>query len=245
MINLMQGDCLERMKEIPEKSIDAIICDPPFNIVEKIGKNIHIFRQAEKQIDTSISADSMSFDVGFDQISWLSIAAKRLKKGGNFLIFNDWENLGEIAKEARRIGLKVKMIGHWQKTNPCPAEWGRRFVAGREYYIHLAKGGCNTFNTDKPHNGCFEMPLTKPSEKKSGKHPNQEPIKLMSDIIELLTNAGDLILDPFMGSGTTGVACVNLNRNFIGIELDENYFSIAQQRINQAWIARMDDEGVK
>lgn len=234
MINLMLGDCLDRMKEIQYKSVDAIICDPPFNIVEKIGKNIHLFRQASKQADTSISAESMAFDIGFDQISWLEVASKRLKKGGNFLIFNDWENLGDIAKEARRIGLKVKMIGHWQKTNPCPAEWGRRFVAGREYYIHLTNGGRNTFNTDKPHNGCFEMPLTRPSEKVCGKHPNQKPIKLMSEIIEVLTNAGDLVLDPFMGSGTTGVACVNLNRNFIGIELDEGYFNIAQERIQKA-----------
>lgn len=234
MINLMLGDCLERMNEIPDGSVDAIICDPPFNIVEKIGSNIHIFRQSQKQLNSSISEKSMSFDVGFDQITWIEIAAKKLRKGGNFLIFNDWENMGDIAKEARRIKLTVKCLCHWQKTNPTPAEWQRRWVAGREYFLHLSKGVGNTFNVDKIHNGCYTMPLTKPSEKSNGKHPNQKPIKLMSDLVEALTNAKDVVLDPFMGSGTTGVACVNLNRNFIGIELDEGYFNIAKQRIEGA-----------
>jgi site-specific DNA-methyltransferase (adenine-specific) len=235
-VNLMLGDCLERMKEIPDGSIDAIICDPPFNIVEKVGKNIHIFRQAEKQQGASISRESMSFDVGFDQISWLESAAKTLKKSGNFIIFNDWENLGEIAKEARRLKLKVKMIGHWQKPNPVPAEWGRRFVSGREYFIHLTKGGKNTFNVSKLHFGEFNIPLTPKSEKKHGKHPNQKPLRLMTELVGILTNEGDIVLDPFMGSCSTGVACVNSSRNFIGIELNEGYFKISQDRINDALI---------
>lgn len=230
---LMQGDCLERMKEIPDGSVDAIICDPPFNIVEKIGKNMHIFRQALKQENSSISESSMAFDIGFDQISWIKYASSKLKKGGNFIVFNDWENMGEIAKEARNCGLKVKMMGHWQKPNPTPAEWRRRFVAGREYFLHLTKGGKNTFNTDSLHFGEFNIPLTPKSEKSHGKHPNQKPIRLMSELVKILTNDGDCILDPFMGSGTTGVACANAGRKFIGIELDEGYFEIAKNRIKQ------------
>ena len=77
---LMLGDCIDCMGEIENGSIDAIICDPPFNIVEKIGSNIHIFRQSEKQRESSITKESMSFDVGFDQLSWISIAASKLKK---------------------------------------------------------------------------------------------------------------------------------------------------------------------
>lgn len=228
---LMKGDCLDRMKEIPDGSVDAIICDPPFNIVEKIGKNIHLFRQGAKQIDSSISEESMSFDVGFDQVSWLGLAAEKLKKGDNFIVFNDWENMGEIAKEARRLKLKVKMLGHWQKPNPTPAEWRRRFVSGREYFIHLTKGGKNTFNVDNLHFGEFNIPLTPKSEKTHGKHPNQKPLRLMGSLVEILTNECDVILDPFMGSGSTGVAAKNLNRNFIGIELDDKYFEIAKKRI--------------
>ena len=228
---LMKGDCLERMKEIPSGSVDAIICDPPFNIVEKIGKNIHIFRQASRQIEPSITEKSMSFDVGFDQISWLGIAIEKLKAGGNMIIFNDWENMGDIAKEARAHKMKVKCLCHWQKPNPTPVEWKRRFVAGREYFIHLSKGGKNTFNTEALNFGSFTVPLTPKSEKSSGKHPNQKPIKLMQQLVEILTNHGDSILDPFMGSGSTGVACANTGREFIGIELDRDYFNICVNRM--------------
>lgn len=76
-------------------------------------------------------------------------------------------------------------------------------------------------------------------------HPTEKNIKMLEVFVSQHTDSGMTILDPFMGSGSTGAACVNLNRSFIGIELDENYFNIAQQRINQAWIARMDDEAVK
>lgn len=234
MINLMQGDCLERMDKMISDGVkvDAIITDPPFNIVEKIGKNIHIFRQGEKQRGSSISRDSMSFDVGFDQEAWLSRIPKILKKGGNLIIFNDWENMGDIARVLRSHKIKVKCLNHWQKNNPTPAEWRRRFVAGREYFLHCTNGAGYAFNTESLHKGEFHYPLTKQSEKKYGKHPNQKPLNLLGELIEILTNEGETILDPFMGSGSTGVAAKNLGRNFIGIELDEGYFNIAKERIN-------------
>ena len=91
------------------------------------------------------------------------------------VIFNDWENMGDIAKEARRNKLKVKCLCHWQKPNPTPAEWKRRFVTGREYFIHITNGGSNTFNVDSLNFGSFNVPLTPKSEKENGKHPNQKP----------------------------------------------------------------------
>jgi site-specific DNA-methyltransferase (adenine-specific) len=235
-IKLIQGNSLEKMDQLIELGfkVDAIITDPPFNIVEKIGKNIHIFRQGEKQNNASISKESMSFDIGFDQLAWLERIPKILKKGGNLIIFNDWENMGDIAKALRKHKIKVKCLNHWQKNNPCPAEWGRRFVAGREYFLHCTSGVGYEFNVDKLHKGDFKYPLTKQSEKKHGKHPNQKPLNLMEELISILSAEGQTILDPFMGSGSTGVACVNTNRNFIGIELDETYFNIAKERINNS-----------
>lgn len=235
MIKLMLGDYLERLDAMIEEGVkvDAIITDPPFNIVEKIGKNIHLFRQAEKQKDASISRGGMSFDIGFDQYTWLERIPKILKKGGNLIIFNDWENMGDIAKKLRSHKIKVKCLNHWQKSNPCPAEWGRRFVAGREYFLHCTSGGKYEFNVDSLHKGVFNYPLTRQGEKKDGKHPNQKPLNLMGELISILSTEGQTILDPFMGSGSTGVACKSLNRNFIGIELDETYFNVAVKRINQ------------
>tara|TARA_R110002051_G_scaffold75875_1_gene138023 strand:+ start:272 stop:1030 length:759 start_codon:yes stop_codon:yes gene_type:complete len=233
---LLNGDCLAWLDQLISEGVkvDSIITDPPFNIVEKIGGNIHIFRQSEKQKGSSISKESMNFDVGFDQLSWLDRIPKILKKGGNLVIFNDWENMGDIAKELRKQKIKVKCLNHWQKNNPCPAEWGRRFVVGREYFLHCTNGGKYEFNVDKLHKGEFHYPLTKQSEKKCGKHPNQKPLNLMEELIKILSSDGQIILDPFMGSGSTGVAAKNLNRKFIGIEMDETYFNISKERISKS-----------
>lgn len=233
--NLINGDCLKALDSMIERGVkvDSIITDPPFNIVEKIGGNIHLFRQGEKQANSSITKESMDFDVGFDQFAWLERIPKILKKGGNLIIFNDWENMGDIAKALRSHKIKVKCLNHWQKNNPCPAEWGRRFVAGREYFLHCTNGGKYEFNVDKLHKGCFNYPLTKQSEKKNGKHPNQKPLNLMEELVQILTSEGQTVLDPFMGSGSTGVAAKNLNRKFIGIEMDKGYFDIAKSRINE------------
>ena len=230
---LLHGDCIKYMDFLIRKGVkvDAIITDPPFGIVEKIGNNIHLFAQSDQHKSTAITKESMLFDVGFDQSEWLSRIPKLLKKGGNLIIFNDWENMGDIAKELRVLKIKVKSLNHWQKNNPCPAEWRRRFIAGREYFLHCTKGANNTFNTDQVHKGCFNYPLTKKSEKSHGKHPNQKPLNLLTEMLTILTNEGQTVLDPFMGSGSIGLAANNLNRKFIGIELDKRYFDIAKNRI--------------
>ena len=235
MIKLLQGDCLDHMDKMIAEGIkvDAIITDPPFNIVEKIGKNIHLFRQSEKQNDVSITRENMAFDVGFDQFAWLERIPKILKKGGNLIIFNDWENMGDIARVLREKKIKVKCLNHWQKVNPCPAEWRRRFVAGREYFLHCTNGPKNTFNTETVHHGDFIYPLTKKSEKSHGKHPNQKPLNLMEELITVLTNEGDTVLDPFSGSGSTMLACKNAGRRGVGIELDHDFYKIAEKRINE------------
>ena len=232
-MKLIQGDCLEKMDKLIEQGIkvDAIITDPPFNLVEKQGGSIHLFRQSEKDGNNTYDKNSMNFDIGFNQIIWLRRAKDLLKKGGHLIIFNDWENMGDIAKELKRLKLNVKSLNHWQKTNPQPVEWKRRFVPGREYFLHSINPGKYCFNLEKIHHGDFIMGLTKNSEKKFGKHPNQKPVNLMEQLVNILTEKNQTILDPFMGSGTTGVACKNLNRDFIGIELDEKYFNIAKERI--------------
>lgn len=233
MIDLIQGDCLDAMKDMPDNSIDAIVADPPYNLVGKIDE-IHLFRQSEVRGNKSHTKESMDYDINFNQFEWLDIAVKKLKKGGHFIIFNDWENMGDIAKYLKVKKIKVKSLNHWQKTNPLPSEWRRRFVPGREHFLHAVKPGKYSFNTESIHHGDFVMGLTPKREKSNGSHPNQKPLKLMEEIISIITNDGDVILDPFMGSGTTGVACVNLNRNFIGIELDKEYFKLAENRIKQA-----------
>lgn len=234
MIRLFNGDCLEIMDMLIDwkVKVDAIIADPPYNIVEKNGGSIHLFRQSKVNGNNNFSEETMSYDIGFDQLEWLNRIPKLLNRGGHIVIFNDWENMGDIAKKLRQLKIKIKSLNFWQKTNPQPAEWKRRFVSGREYFLHALRSGKYVFNVNALHKGVFEMGLTSRAEKTFGFHPNQKPIQLMEGIIKILTTENQTILDPFMGSGTTGVACKNLNRNFIGIELEEKYFKIAKKRIN-------------
>ncbi len=236
-IQLIHGEALEEMDKLIANGIkvDAIITDPPYNLVEKQGGSIHLFRQSKVDDNDTYTPQSTAYDIGFSQNKWLKRIPKILKNGGNIIIFNDWENMGDIAKELRKLKIKVKTIGHWQKTNPQPAEWKRRFVSGREYFLYAIKQGKYIFNVEKLHKGVFEYSLTKQSEKKKGKHPNQKPIELMQDIVKILTNENDLVLDPFMGSGTTLLACQNLNRKGIGIELDPKYFDIATERLQESY----------
>lgn len=236
MVELYNGDCLDVMDDLIKRCVvvDSIITDPPYNLVEKMGGSIQLFRQTEVDANSKYTSDSMSYDIGFNQLSWLNKCVKLLKNGGNLIIFNDWENMGDIAKELRKYNIQVKSLNHWQKTNPQPAEWRRRFVGGREYFIHAIKKGKYTFNVDKLHKGNIELGLTNMSEKKHGFHPNQKPISLFSELITILTNEGDTILDCFMGYGSSGVACIESNRDYIGIELDVNYFKLSEKRINEA-----------
>jgi len=224
------------MDKLIEKGVqvDAIITDPPFNLVEKMWGSIHLFRQNKIDWNDVYTEKTMSYDVWFNQISWINKALKLLKKWWNIIIFNDWENMSIIAAELRKNKCNVKSLNHWQKTNPQPAEWKRRFVPWREYFLHAIKRWWTyTFNVWSIHHGDFIYWLTPKREKKHWKHPNQKPIKLMEEIINITTNKWDVVFDPFMGSGTTGVSSLNLDRDFIGVELDTKYFDIAKSRIEE------------
>lgn len=221
------GDCLEAMDKLimgGGVKIDAIICDPPYNIskdnnFKSMGRQGIYFGEWDKEADL---------------LSWIKPASQLIKNGGNIVIFNDWKNLGVICKELESNGFIIKDMLRWKKTNAMPRNRDRRFITDYECAIWaVKKGGTWCFNRLSE---TYEIPeivggLTPASEKRQGSHPTQKPVYVMKWIIERLTNENDIILDPFMGSGSTGVACKTLNRKFIGFELDENYFNIAKERI--------------
>jgi DNA modification methylase len=111
-------------------------------------------------------------------------------------------------------------------------------MTGKIYFLYATNGGNNTFNVDSLHKGILDYGLTKQSEKKLGKHPNQKPIEMMSELVTILTNEGDTVLDICMGSGSTGVSCKKLNRDFIGIELDEEFYKLAVDRIKSTDVSK-------
>lgn len=231
MIDLKLGDCLEVMKHIPNNSIDLIATDPPY----EISKKNNFKTMGRRGIDFG------DWDIDFDQLGWIDKIADKVSGDGSVVVFNAWRNLGDIASHLEKNGFIVKDILRWVKDNPMPRNRDRRYIVDYEFALWAVKKKSKwVFNRlnesyDRPE---FRYPIVSGKEKTL--HPTQKPVALMRDIILRHSNENDLILDPFMGSGTTGVACSNLNRNFIGIELDENYFNIARERIENVKPIRND-----
>jgi DNA modification methylase len=217
-------DCLEGMKRIEDKSIDMILADPPYNI----ARDNNFTTMGRKGIDFG------EWDKEFDQFTWLNEIPRILHKNGSVIIFNDWKNIGEIAKHCESIGLIIKDMLRWEKTNPMPRNRDRRYVTDFECAIWLTNKNAKwTFNrlSDTYQRPMFKYGIVSGKEKTI--HPTQKPIKLIEELMLIHSNEGDIILDPFMGSGTTAIACINTNRNYIGFELDETYFEVAQKRIKK------------
>ena len=150
--------------------------------------------------------------------------------------------LESIIKIAEKNNFYYKTTGIWHKKNPMPRNKDLHFINSTEswlYFTNITKTGVFN-NKNKTIHDFFETGLTPSSEKQHGKHPTQKPIALMDHLISLLSNEGDTILDPFMGSGSTGVSSKKLKRNFVGIELDEDYVEISKKRIKETKQCELD-----
>jgi len=223
-IKLINGDCLEVMNKMIEKGIkvDAIITDIPYNISKE--NNFKTMKDRKGRV----GIDFGEWDKNFNEAS-LIIFEKLLKKGGGLFLFHSFEQFS-ILKNIFTLDFKDKII--WEKTNPMPRNRERRWISNIEIASWYVNGKGWTFNRQDEK---YEKSVLRyPSESGGGFkrfHPNQKNLKMIEYLIKIHTNENDIILDPFLGSGTTGVACKNLNRKFIGIELDDNYYDIGVDRI--------------
>lgn len=222
MIKLLNGDCLELMKDISDGSVDLILTDPPYNIAKK--NNFHTIGRA--------GIDFGEWDKGFDLFSYIDQIPRICSKDANIVIFNDWKNLGDIARYAESKGLTIKDMIRWEKSNPMPRNRDRRFIVDYECAVWLTMPKAKWIFNRQSDN--YDRPLYKGgivSGNEKTKHTTQKPVWLMESLIKNLSNEKQVVCDLFMGSGSTGVACKNTNRSFIGMELSEEYFNIAKKRI--------------
>ena len=221
MIDLRQGDCLELMKYIPDESIDLLVTDPPYKIVQGgcTNKAVRLKGSNQEQLKkgTLFNNNSIKFN------EWIPEVYRVLKNNSHCYIMSNDRNINELLNICEKVGFKLLNILVWGKSKHSP---NRYYLKNCEFIVFLRKGKAKNINNM----GTKQLLLIDNVENKN--HPSEKPIKLMEILIKNSSNEKDIVLDPFLGSGTTGVACVNTNRNFIGIELDENYFNIAKERIN-------------
>lgn len=226
---LYLGNAYNIIKEMKKNNlkVNHIITDPPYNISQK--NNFDTMNNPRKGLDFG------NWDKEFDLYSWISEYEEIIDKNGSIIIFCSYRYISHIIDKLETSNFITKDIILWNKSNPMPRNTNRRYVQDTEFAVWAVKKDAKwTFN--KPKNLPYLRPYYKTSTV-SGKertiHPTQKSLKLMEEIIKTHTNKGDIVLDPFMGSGTTGVAALKLKRKFIGIELEKEYFNIALERIEK------------
>ena len=236
MIDLRQGDCLEILKSIPDNGIDCAVIDPPYKIVaggcrkipdKECSGILNRRLESNKRTDWAEEVRTGKMfkhnDIKFEQ--WLpELYRVMADKSHTYLMVNS-RNLSELQRKAEQAGFKFQNLLIWDKGNVTP---NRYYMQGYECILMLRKGGAKSI----ANMGTSNI-LRVPNIIGGKKHPSEKPVALLEIMIINSTNEGDTVIDIFMGSGSTGVACVNTKRKFIGIELDENYFSVSKSRIMQ------------
>lgn len=214
MIELIHGDCLEKMKDIPDGSIDMILTDPPY------GMDLTPQRKSAKFAGVKIKND--------DQLNWsddfFSECYRVTAKISSSMFFCNHHCVSEFISSAKKAGYEIKNLIVWDKGH---FGMGGNWRPVHELVLICVKGRFVTKS-----NNLKTIVNFKKVHHAKAKHPTEKPIPLLEHLIDEVDSNPSVILDPFMGSGTTGVACKNLNRDFIGIELDDDYFKIAENRIN-------------
>lgn len=213
--SLCMGDCIPNIKSMPNDSVNVTLTDIPYG---EINRNDNGLRSLDKS-----KADIMTFDLGTFLNELYRITS------GTIIIFCGQHQLSEIKnffqdKQNLHKGTVRQLI--WKKTNPSPMNGRHIYLSGIENAIWFKKRGA-TFNAVCK-NTVFEYPCGK-----NKLHPTQKNLQLLEELIADSSNKHDIIFDPCMGSGTTGVAALNNDRKFIGIELNEEYFNIAKKRIEE------------
>lgn len=233
---LYNGNSVELLKEIPDNSIDLVATDCPYHIVSggcttgaygnKIGCGNYSATyetEEEQKSFNNIKAGKIfeHNDVEFEE--WLPEIYRVLKEETHCYIMINGRNLAELQTKAEKVGFVFQQLLVWDKGNATPNKW---YLQACEFILMLRKGAAKNIN-----NLGTKTLLSVPNIHGNKIHPTEKPVSLMEILIDNSTKPNEIVLDPFMGSGSTGVASLNLDRQFIGMEIDKEYFNIACERI--------------
>ena len=223
MVKLLCGDCLELMKDIPDKSVDLVTIDPPYEFAQHGGGGA--FGSRKREYHNELEADTLT--KGFDT-AVLDELVRVMRKVNIYI----WCNKEQIKQYLEYFeGCNMDLLT-WHKTNPVPT-CNNKYLSDTEYLLFFREKGVKVYGSYQTKKK-FYVTQTNKKDKDKYKHPTVKPVEIMENIITNSSQEGETVLDCFMGSGTTGVACVNTNRRFIGIEKEEKYIEIAKQRIEEA-----------
>jgi len=244
--SILAGDCIDVMNSLPEASVDLIFADPPYNL--QLKADLH--RPDNSKVDAVDDAwDQFSSFAAYDKFTqdWLKAARRLLKPNGAIWVIGSYHNIFRVGATLQNEGFWILNDVVWRKSNPMPNFRGKRFTNAHETMIWASKseGGKYTFNYEalKALNEGVQMrsdwvmPICTGHERLKDDngnkaHPTQKPEALLHRILVGCTNPGDIILDPFFGTGTTGAVAKMLGRDFIGIEREESYRKVAQKRLD-------------
>ena len=244
---IINGDSLEELKKIPKETFDLIFADPPYNLQLKNEltrpdrSKVSAVNDKWDQFENFKKYDDFTF-------SWLTECKRTLKKDGAIWVIGSYHNIFRVGRAIQDLGFWILNDVIWNKKNPMPNFRGTRFTNAHETLIWASKSEKSKYtfnyqslkclNDDLQMRSNWELPICNGSErlKNNGKkvHSTQKPEALLHRILLATSNKNDLVLDPFLGSGTTAAVAKKLGRSYYGIEKEKNYFKAAEQRLNKA-----------
>ncbi len=244
--DIICGDALSVLAEVEPRSVDLVFADPPYNL----QLDDTLYRPNQTRVaGVSDEWDQFASFAAYDQFTreWLSLARRALKPNGTLWVIGSYHNIFRVGTALQDVGFWVLNDVVWVKTNPMPNFRGRRFTNAHETLIWAVADkkrtdytfnyrSMKTFNDDLQHRSDWTIPLcTGPERLRDAdghkQHPTQKPEALLNRLILASTKPGDVVLDPFFGTGTTGAVAARLGRRFIGIEQDPAYVELARERI--------------
>jgi len=250
---VLVGDCIDLMNGLPKASVDMIFADPPYNL-QLSGELLRPNQSKVSGVDDAWDRfdDFKTYD-DFT-INWLTAARRLLKPNGTIWVIGSYHNIFRVGATLQDLGYWMLNDVIWRKTNPMPNFRGRRFTNAHETMIWCSKDKTSKYkfnyeamkslNDDLQMRSDWALPLCTGSERIKGDdgkkaHPTQKPESLLHRVILSSTDVGDVILDPFFGTGTTGASAKMLGRHYIGLEAEQKYADVAKKRLDN--VERIDD----